>query len=952
MNSSKFLIGPLEDGLRLDVKPFAVPETVAVKMINMYHWRKRWKRRLGDILLGRLQQVITLGNAGTITSATTFTVNLFTQFNITDTTKNIVPGNSVNPIVITVGSGSVYTLQDNGSNPGNIIQISGTGTNFTGGTINYLTGNLTLNFSANTTGAVVISFAWAVNLPVMGLRTRDLFAINAQDLIAFDTNYSYRYSNSTNQFQLLSSTMSVIWQGTNYEFFWTVNYANAFWATNSNPGVNGYPVTSITSGGSNPVTVATSYTNILQVGDVIYFVNVTGSAAPFNLLTGVVASIVDTTHFTANLDQAFTSTGGAASSGLVLTNTRQTANSMGVLQDGIRYYTGSTWVNYAPPINANNALFGALMIFPYRGYLMFVGTYEGNDAGVFYYPNRMRWTAIGTPYYANPVPSFPNPQTTDINCARDDIIGKGGADDASTNQEAIAGTFIRDIIIVRFNNSTWRIRFTQSQVNPFVWEIVNIELGAQSTFGTIPIDKGSMDYGPRGITISDGNDVIRFDEKIPDTIFQTRNSNEGPQRIYGIRTFESRLNYWTYPSEDSNIFPDSILVYNYDLKSWAMFDDSYTCFGYYKPFNDLTWADLNSPWSSYDDQTWNSSEVQQLNEDIVAGNQQGFVKIIEANQVTNGPSLNITAITTPSVPSSAAFTITNHNLQTGDWIQLTGIAGVTGSDGVNLNNFNSSATGNAYNRSYKVVFVDFNTITLQEFTSVDGGPVLSGATTYSTALYSPYIPIYPGSVLITIGTLYFSDPNLDGNLYGSDGTSSGTIDYNFGTINLTFSPALSSNTEVYIRVIANQALSAISASGTYTGGGYVTKKSNLQLQTKVFNFFKNDQRARISKIDFYTQQTSAGEFICDIYGDSNTTTPINAPFSDNLRTNVVVTQQNPYQISDGDQTIYRLYCEATAQTIQLNFRLSDQQMATDPIYSNDVDISAMMLTLRPGGRLI
>lgn len=945
MSSPKFLLGPMDDGLRLDVKPFAVPETSAVKMINMYHFRKRWKRRLGYKFLGRLQQEVTLGAAGNITSSMTFTVNLFTQFSITDATKNIVPGSLRNPIVITVGGSGVYTLQDNGSSPGNIIRISGSGTNFTGGTINYLTGDLTLNFSVNTTGAVVISFAWAVNLPCMGLRTRDLFAINAQDLIGFDTHYAYRYSNTNNQFQLLSSTMPVVWSAENYDFFWTVNYANAFWATNSKPGVHGYTITSITSPGAPTVVVTTSTANDFQVGDVFYTVNVTGTAAPYNIVSGVVT--VAGNPFTGTINQTVASAGGAASSGLVLSTTRSIAN-----QDGIRYYTGSTWVNYAPPINANNALFGALMIFPYRGYLIFIGTYEGNESGVFYYPNRMRWTAIGTPYYANPVPVFPNPQSTDINCARDDIIGKGGAEDAATNQEAICGAFIRDIIVVRFNNSTWRIRFTQNSVNPFVWEIVNIELGGQSTFGTIPIDKGSMDYGPRGITISDGNDVIRFDDKIPDTIFQTRNSNHGPERVYGIRTFESRLNYWTYPSNKSITFPDSILVYNYDLKSWAMFDDSFTCFGYYKPFNDVTWADLTSPWSSYGDLTWNSSEIQSLNESIVAGNQQGFVEVIEADQITNGPSLNITGITTPAVPSAAVFTVVDHNLKTGDWIQLTGITGITGGDGVDLNNFLDSVGAYPFNRSYKIISTGVNTFTLQEFSPIDAGPVLIADTEFTYTLSTPFIPIYPGSVLITVGDLSFTDPDLDGTLHATDGTSFGNIGYENGIVNLTFDPPLASNEEVYIRVVANQPLTAVSATGTYTGGGYVTKKSNIQLQTKVFNFFKQDQRARISKIDFYTEQTNTGEFTCDIFGDSNTTLPINNPFSDNLRSNVVITSQNPYQITDGDQTIYRLYCDAIAQTIQAQFRLSDQQMATDNIYSSDIDIAALMFSMRPGGRII
>ena len=44
-------------------------------------------------------------------------------------------------------------------------------------------------------------------------------------------------------------------------------------------------------------------------------------------------------------------------------------------QDGIRYYgnltNGTGWANYNPPIDPNNALAGSLLIFSYRGYLVF-----------------------------------------------------------------------------------------------------------------------------------------------------------------------------------------------------------------------------------------------------------------------------------------------------------------------------------------------------------------------------------------------------------------------------------------------------------------------------------------------------------------------------------------------------------------------------------------------------
>jgi hypothetical protein len=111
-----------------------------------------------------------------------------------------------------------------------------------------------------------------------------------------------------------------------------------------------------------------------------------------------------------------------------------------------------------------------------------------------------------------------------------------------------------------------------------------------------------MAIGTRGIVISDANDTIRFDEKIPDEIFNIRIDNDGLQRVYGIRTFRTKFCYWAVgnSSNPNGIFPDRVLVYNYDTQTWSYFDDSFTCFGYYSgATTGYTWNDLTNNWSSY-----------------------------------------------------------------------------------------------------------------------------------------------------------------------------------------------------------------------------------------------------------------------------------------------------------------------------------------------------------------
>lgn len=943
MTISKF-VGPVGEGLRKDLKSWATPDDSFDTLINAYQFRGRIVRRPGYTTLGQLSFQET--SEFVAASAQNFTNNLFTTFVLSGVV--IVSGS----IRITVNGAANYVLVEDPDNPGSIIYESGTNVpSFTNGSINYISGLLTLNFSGAPGGNVVISFSYAYMLPVMGLRTRELFELNEQDTIAFDTRFAYRYSNTLKLFQPLPSVMPVTWNGTNYQFFFTTNYAGAFWATNSNPGLNGISISSINN--ANPAVVTTGVNHGYTTGQSVAIINVEGYtpiAAPTPILNGQVLKIVvltpntfslqnqDGTNFDGTLYTAYISGGMVLNSQVTVTG-----------QDGIRYYAttgiGTTWVNYNPPIDPNNALAGCLLIFPYRGYLVFLNTTEGNETGTFNFGNRARWTQIGTPYYSAPDPITPNPIGFDPFAVRDDLFGRGGANDAPTQEIIIGAGFIKDILIVFFERSTWRLRFVNNAQNPFIWERINVELGASATFSTIPFDKGLMAIGERGIVISDSNDTIRFDEKVPDTIFEIRIQNQGMQRVNGIRTFRTKLNYWTYPDGENvgGIFPDKVLVFNYDTKNWSFFDDCFTCFGYFYSFDDRTWESLTEAWSNYGNITWQGSEIEKNYETIIAGNQQGFVFALEQTAAANQESLYITDITTAL--GVTTFTSPNNNIQDGTWIKLEGIAGVTDITGVTLNgrNFkwiNPSTPG-----------AQPNTFNLQEFTTVDAGmTILPSTFTYTLAV--PFIPVFPGSPYITVGSETFIDTQLDGTLAGSLG-STGTINYTTGLIVLNFIAPIAA-TQVYIRIVSvnpNQGLANVVTTGTYTGGGYITKISSFDIVTTIFNFLPEDKRSRLSYIDFYFDTTSDGEFTCNVFSDSGNTV-INQPLSDNPRSNVVQTSLNPYQFGNGEETIFRLYADAIAQTIQCQFTLSDQQQAVNVISESELELLGMNFFIRKGGRLV
>ncbi len=771
--------------------------------------------------------------------------------------------------------------------------------------------------------------------PVMGLKTREQFGINVQSLVAFDLTTAYEFNAGV--FTVMPSVMPVVWSGTDYQFLYTANYAGAFWATNNKPGLHGATITNITNAVAPLAQVTTLAPHGFTTGQTVVFINVSGMTQ----INGLSDTITVTGANTFTLDTISTATFGVYTANGFALNSFVAVTG----QDGIRYYgvlsNGTGWANYNPPVDPNNALMGALLIFPYRGYLVFLSTTEGNEQGNNTYTNRARWTQIGTPYYSPPQPVFPNVQGVDINAARDDLFGRGGANDAPTNEAIVGAAFIRDILVVYFTRSTWRLRFVNNAQNPFVWERVNVELGSDCTGSTIPFDKGLMAIGNRGIVISDGNDTQRFDEKIPDEIFTIRASNFGFNRVQGIRTFQTKLNFWTIPSDDNpdGTFPDKVLVFNYDTKTWAFFDDCFTCFGYWYPSESgETWAELTEPWSSYGNLSWNSGVSSDGFETVVAGNQQGYVFKLEQTSGENDPSLTISAIT---VANPGVFTSVNNNIPDGTWIKLTGIIGTTSDDGVSLNGRNFKIS--------KALTTD-NDFVISEFEAINGGT----ATGILYVFQIGYVPVIPGSVQINVGSLVFFDTDRDGVLFESSSLGLGTIDYRSGTIVLNFTPAIGASA-VSIRVVSyndDQGLATVETIGVYTpDSGEITKISNIGIDTKFFNFFGSGKRARLSKIDFYMDVTSAGQITCDVLADSSNV-PVNTPLSDNPESNIVLTTLNPYQVGLGPETIYRLYCDALGQTLQLSLYMSDEQMAVDDINQSDFELLSMIMYAKSGGRLV
>lgn len=659
-------------GLQTNRKPFIIEPDAFASLFNAYVWRGRIKKKLGVTNLGRLRRDLTSISLG-VTGASPWAFNIFADavppIGAGETNKQVVPGT----VVITIAGPIVFT--DDGS--GGLTSSLGNS-----GTINYVTGDVVLVHTAGAGVATTATFSYYPMLPVMGLPSRVLSGINEQQLVAFDTKYAYIYGNVINRFEEAPSTLTTTWHGTNDQLFWAENAYEAIWVTNDNPGLHGYAISASGAAVAGPpstvaITAAGNTFTATPPADNVYLLNTTGGAATDNLKSGTV-SIAGNPFTLSNPTTGYFTSVAAAATGLAL------APHVNTNGDGIRWYDGVSWYNFNPPVNGINAVMGAGIIVFYRGRIVLLNTLEGNSLtpSATRHPQRARWCQNGTPFYIAPTPTNSN-IGVDLESWREDIPGKGGYNDCPTTEEIIGACFLRDTLIVGFESSTWKLRYTNNELLPFVWERLDVELGCDGRFSGIKFDKYALFVGQRGIIACDGVGVNRIDLLIPDIVFNFTNANSGPKRIAGIRDFSEQVVYWTFPNDDNttgNVFPNRVMIYNYLDSNWAELGDSFTVYGTWSGFDDLTWAQAARPWETYN-QEWVGKSTNAQEPLVVAGNQQGFVSIVQ-DQFGNDPTLSVSSVATFG-PNPTRLGIPDHNLVSGDIVQLSGFLGLnTGLNGL------------------------------------------------------------------------------------------------------------------------------------------------------------------------------------------------------------------------------------------------------------------------------
>lgn len=600
------------------------------------------------------------------------------------------------------------------------------------------------------------------------------------------------------------------------------------------------------------------------------------------------------------------------------------------LQDGIQYFNGTTWTLLQAQIDSAapnpNFLRGSLMVIPYRDRLVALNTLEGpapTIAGAIRYPQRIRWSQNGTPVIA-----------VDVNAWRQDIIGRGGFLDAPTSEAIVSARFYKDTLIVFFERSTWRLRYTGNEILPFVFEQINAELGAESTFSSIQFDDGVLAVGDKRIISANSLGVTPIDQKIPDEVYKFHNDAEGPKRVHGIRDFFNQLVYWTFPNDVPNkTYPNKLLVLNYIEGSYAFFNDSFTTFGRWQRSIDYTWRTL--PYESWIDWVlpWGNPKGQSWHPSIIAGNQKGFVVLLDQVAV-NEESLDlINTLPVPSISNTApaVFDLPNHNLEINDFVKP------------------------FYTRAFGINIV-----------AESLGSAPAGSTQFIGTIAN--LGIFTGTVVVTIGANTFIDL---GNRTLAGGTGGSTINYETGEVILNFA-ALGVATPVTVNYTYNIinfrvlkvtsttvntfTLASINPDGTlapinfdtfgapYTGTGQFARINNFLTKSKRFNpLLEIEESFRIQYLDLLLKNAE-GSFTSDTLAGQDNSNPVDIQ--------TVSSQQEAPAITLDPQKIWkRVFINTASNFIQLQFTMSDYQMTQFENYSSAWELHSILINIIGAGRL-
>lgn len=419
----------------------------------------------------------------------------------------------------------------------------------------------------------------------------------------------------------------------------------------------------------------------------------------------------------------------------------------GVVGDVIQQYNGTTIAAYTKTF-AGGTL-NARQIFNVRDRLVLFQTIE---AGVLF-PRRIRISGTGA------------------NCDTFDNTAPGaGFIDIPDNTWFFGAAFNRDDVIFFTEAATWMLKYTGNDVTPFILEKIDGSRGSAAAFSVLSYLNRTIAASPRGLIISDGYQVERMDNNIPDFVFDSI-SNQNFTRCFSGFLDEERDVYLIYPSEGevkppllTNGESDRILVINFEEDNFAIYRLPLSCMGNFQVSISIAWSDLTAAngfpnWDALSAQysNWNAFPFSRGAPLSIGGGHKGEVWRLNNVESEDNPQ----KIRAMSVVDANTVRVTTdwNDYELGDNIVFEAVAGMT-----QINHQQGAIK--AIQTAWNVFDVEMPTLGFGAYTS--GG--IASKTIDFEALTKKLNPWVEADKKIRIGWVYFYVSVADTILENADGT--------------------------------------------------------------------------------------------------------------------------------------------------------------------------------------
>lgn len=182
---------------------------------------------------------------------------------------------------------------------------------------------------------------------------------------------------------------------------------------------------------------------------------------------------------------------------------------------------------------------------------------------------------------------------------------------APTSEIIRAFSFINTDMVVRFSNSERVFRYTGDAFSPFRWDSTNVIWRCDASYSAINYDSWFSSVGLPAIVGSDGVNVRRVDEIIPDFTLNLRVPEQQPVlsidqgsigQCYGERFDDFKegwLCYKSYTTGDDITGPspsDSVLAFNYLDSTYAVYTFPFSCLGFGRVIAEDVWGNNFDIW--------------------------------------------------------------------------------------------------------------------------------------------------------------------------------------------------------------------------------------------------------------------------------------------------------------------------------------------------------------------